>query len=453
MATSYSPGLIVVSILISMIAAHAALSMVGRTRAAVTRTGRCIWLTAGSVAMGIGIWSMHYLGMLAVQLPVPVYYYWPTVLLSLAMAVAASFAALMTVCKEKLGWRRLLTGASLMGGGIGAMHYIGMAAMRSTVMEHYRPWIVALSVVVAITGAWLALWIAFALRNSEARGASVLRLAGGCVMGATIAAMHYTAMSAAYFTPDTMPLSLAGTVRINLLGEIGIAATAALILFVALSLAALDKRKFHKKFHNLQNEHLALEQTQQALVEYQRQLEEANAQLTDLAVRDGLTGLYNRRHFDARLQHEWRRAARHRKPLAVLLIDIDFFKSVNDRFGHQRGDECLRNVAGVLDGRPRRSYDVVARYGGEEFIVLLPESDLSGATMIANLLRQNVEARALEKDPETGRATTVSIGVACQVPPAPLGWEALVAEADAALYRAKRNGRNRVEVATELVGV
>src|ERR1700727_2150833 len=99
--------------------------------------------------MGIGTWSMHYLGMLAVRIPVPVYYHWPTVLLSLAMAIAASFAALQTIISNKLAPRRLLWGGLLMAAGIGGMHYTGMAAMRSTAMEHYNYWIVALSILAA----------------------------------------------------------------------------------------------------------------------------------------------------------------------------------------------------------------------------------------------------------------------------------------------------------------
>jgi NO-binding membrane sensor protein with MHYT domain len=145
----YTPGLVIVSVLISISASYAALSLSDRVRVATTGGLRRFWLTSGSVTMGVGIWSMHYLGMLALKLPVPVFYFWPTVLLSLLLAIAASSVALSVVSRETLAVRRLLTGGLLMVAGIGAMHYTGMAAMRSSAMEQYNPWIVTLSVVAA----------------------------------------------------------------------------------------------------------------------------------------------------------------------------------------------------------------------------------------------------------------------------------------------------------------
>jgi diguanylate cyclase len=240
----YIPGLVAVSLLISMGAAYAALSLADRTRAAVKPSARRLWLACGAISMGVGVWSMHYLGMLAVQIPVPVYYHWPTVLLSLGMGIAASFAALQTIISNKLESRRLFCGGLLMAAGIGGMHYTGMIAMRSTAMEHYNYWIVALSILAAAGFSWLALWIAFAVRDSEQRGAGILRVAGGCVMGLGIASMHYIAMSGVTVYVCRMPFSMANTVRVNLLGQTGIATTTILILLAALGTAALDKRRF-----------------------------------------------------------------------------------------------------------------------------------------------------------------------------------------------------------------
>jgi NO-binding membrane sensor protein with MHYT domain len=301
--------------------------------------------------------------MLAVKLPVPVYYDWPTVLLSLAMAIAASFAALLTIIGNKLEWRRLLCGSLLMGAGIGGMHYIGMAAMRSAAMEHYNLWIVALSILAAVGFSWVALWIAFAVRDGDQRGAGMLHVAGGCIMGLGIASMHYIAMSAATFSYGDMAVSMAGTVKVNILGQSGIVTTTILILLAALGTAALDKRRFL----DLRDAHAKLEDVQKALLEGQQQLREANAMLSELSIRDGLTGLSNRRHFDAMLDKEWRRAKRKLRPISVLMIDIDCFKALNDKYGHQRGDDCLRQIARALQDPPRRGYDVVARYAARSW--------------------------------------------------------------------------------------
>ena len=309
----YSIGLAIVSVLISIGASFAALSLSDRVRAATTVGPRSFWLASGSVAMGVGIWSMHYLGMLALTLPVPIFYFWPTVLLSILLAITASSVALSVVSRGRLTARWLLWGGLLMGAGIGAMHYTGMAAMRSQAMEHYNPWIVTLSVIAAAGFSWLALWIAFASRRSEQNGTRT-RMSGSVVMGLGIAAMHYIAMLGVRFTPSTMPFSMSETIKMDGLGESIITVFTGLILLIALGTAALDKRRFH----DLQNAHKELMQAQDALLATQEELREVNAMLSELSVRDGLTGLYNRRHFDAALDTELHRAARNLKPIFVI---------------------------------------------------------------------------------------------------------------------------------------
>ena len=446
LAIHYTVGLVVVSVLISIGASFAALSLADRVRAATAVGPRRFWLTSGSVAMGVGIWSMHYLGMLAVTLPVPIFYFWPTVLLSMLLAIAASSVALSVVSGERLTARRLLVGGLLMGGGIGAMHYTGMAAMRSSAMDHYNPWIVALSVIAAAGFSWLALWIAFASRRNE-QNETRMRMAASVVMGLGIASMHYIAMAGVRFTESTMPFSMSGTVRVGGLGEAVIAVVTGLILVVAFGTATLDKWRFR----DLQKAHKELMEAQEALLESQEELRKANAMLNELSVRDALTGLYNRRHFDAALDTELRRAARNLKPISLLMIDVDCFKALNDGYGHQRGDDCLREVARVLAEHPRRGYDVVARYGGEEFVMLLPEADSSAARAAAECIRKAVQALKIENHGSmVGDVVTVSIGVCCDNPHVYDESGRFVHEADAALYAAKRLGRNRVEVATEL---
>ena len=446
LATHYTVGLVIVSVLLSIGASFAALSLSDRVRAATSAGPRRFWLTSGSVAMGVGIWSMHYLGMLALTLPVPIFYFWPTVLLSLVLAIAAASVALSVVSGERLAARRLLGGGLMMGAGIGAMHYTGMAAMRSSAMEHYNPWIVTLSVITAAGFSWLALWIAFVSRRREHNKIG-MRIVAGVVMGLGIAAMHYIAMVGVRFTLSAMQFSMSGTVKVDRLGEAVIAVVTGLILLAALGTATLDKWRFQ----DLQKAHKELMQAQEALLATQEKLREVNAMLNELSVRDGLTGLYNRRHFDAALDTELRRAARNLRPISLLMIDVDCFKALNDSYGHQRGDDCLRKVARVLEEHPRRGYDVVARYGGEEFVLLLPDADSYAARVAAESIRQAVHALKIENHGSTAdNVVTVSIGVCCDSTHLDYESGRFVRQADAALYAAKGLGRNRVEVAAEL---
>jgi len=172
------------------------------------------------------------------------------------------------------------------------------------------------------------------------------------------------------------------------------------------------------------------------------QLEEANRKLEHLSITDPLTGAANRRRFDEAFQIEWKRAIRSQEPVSILMIDVDRFKSYNDAFGHQRGDECLQRIAHVLMSGARRVGDLVARYGGEEYAVILTVTDLERACALAESLRLGVERLGIES--ADGGVMTVSIGVASVVPTTVDDRDALVASADHALYRAKRDGRNRV---------
>ncbi|HSW08249.1 GGDEF domain-containing protein [Aquabacterium sp.] len=175
-------------------------------------------------------------------------------------------------------------------------------------------------------------------------------------------------------------------------------------------------------------------------------LGQANAELSALASTDALTGLPNRRQFDSTLQKEWYRALRDGTPLALMMIDVDRFKQLNDLFGHQTGDGFLARVGRIIRDNVRRAGDMAARYGGEEFAVVLPGTAASGALEMAELIRRAVASADCSAMVEGGYPISVSIGVAASVPLAGAGATALVHNADAALYQAKRNGRNRVEI-------
>jgi diguanylate cyclase (GGDEF)-like protein len=197
-----------------------------------------------------------------------------------------------------------------------------------------------------------------------------------------------------------------------------------------------------------------MERQNRALTDARRQLEQRNRDLERLSALDTLTQIANRRRFDAVLRQEWRRALRDESPLSLAFLDIDFFKSFNDTYGHQAGDECLVRVAQAMEETLNRPADLVARYGGEEFIALLVDTDAEGARVLAEKMRARVATLRVEhRASGVAPHLTVSLGTATLVPRAALRPEDLVDLADRALYAAKEAGRNRVAAAEGLPGV
>lgn len=178
--------------------------------------------------------------------------------------------------------------------------------------------------------------------------------------------------------------------------------------------------------------------------ELYKQLEAANHDLQQLSMRDGLTGLGNRIHFDRHLHHEWARLKRTQAPLSLILCDVDYFKRFNDTYGHPAGDHCLQQVAKVLKVAARRPADLAARYGGEEFVIVLPGTDLTGALQVAEDIRQAVQALNIPHYDSEVKQVTLSLGVACLVPQDSTDPQHLIRLADSQLYQAKHTGRNRV---------
>lgn len=176
-----------------------------------------------------------------------------------------------------------------------------------------------------------------------------------------------------------------------------------------------------------------------------RELELANRKLARLATEDGLTDLHNRRRFDDYLNTEWRRQARERRPISLIMADVDFFKRYNDCYGHQAGDACLKMVAAVIRKKSRRSSDLCARYGGEEFAVVMPGTDVEGGLHVAEMIRQEVAGLRIQHDNSSvAPYLTVSCGVACVIPDPRANPQTLIERADRALYGAKIKGRNCV---------
>ena len=187
-----------------------------------------------------------------------------------------------------------------------------------------------------------------------------------------------------------------------------------------------------------------LVEMQRSLVGLTHQLNVANKELQLLSATDGLTGLSNRRMYDEMSRREWRRCERMKKPFSLVMLDVDHFKLYNDRYGHQAGDECLKAVASQMLRAAPRASDVVARYGGEEFIFALGETDMDGAKWVANHVRQRIVELNMPHVATSLQHVTISCGVSSVIPNDKLSLETLLKSADAALYLAKEQGRNRV---------
>jgi len=181
-------------------------------------------------------------------------------------------------------------------------------------------------------------------------------------------------------------------------------------------------------------------------------LEKANKELLRLSTVDGLTGIYNRRYFDLIIEKEWKRGAREKQKISIILADIDYFKLYNDNYGHLEGDKCLRIIACKLQEVIKRPADLLARYGGEEFVILLPNTDQKGAYKIAKDIQKRVRSSCINHNfSNVGNVVTLSIGVATAVPDIDLKYHNLIEHADKAMYIAKSNGRNQIVISDNLV--
>ena len=239
MLGSYDYRLVALSVVIAGLAAYAALDLAGRVTSA-RGAARRHWLAGG--AMGIGIWSMHYVGMLAFHLPVPVEYDWPTILLSLLAAIFASGVALFAASRRKMGPPVVISGSIFMGGGIAGMHYIGMAAMRLPAMCEYSPSLVALSIAVAMVISLVALWLTFHFRGEKHSG-GWRKVLSAVVMGAAIPVMHYTGMAAAHFRPaESIEGSVAHALNISSLVTWSIIVVTFMVLGLTIVTALIDRR-------------------------------------------------------------------------------------------------------------------------------------------------------------------------------------------------------------------
>ena len=420
---SYTPWLVIVSFLVAVLASFTALDMASRVTTAATRRTTWLWLIGGGCAMGLGIWSMHFIGMLAFRLPIPLGYALGLTTVSLLAAMASSIFALWLVSQPTLPHGRLALGALLMGSGIAAMHYLGMAALHMQPGIDYHPGWVALSLLIAVVASWTALFIAFRLRSSHRRLRD--RAAPALVLGTAIVGMHYTGMAAARFPAGSICGAAGGEgLQAQWLALVVLALTIA-ILAVVLIVSWLDQR-MEAQLLRLRNTDLSTS------------LHDAHAELTQAAPHDPLTRLPNRRLLQQRIEQSLAEAEQRGSRFAVMFMDLDGFKQVNDAYGHQTGDALLVAVA----DRTRkllRPADMLARLGGDEFVLVVPiENDEDVATLASRII-QTVGREPLL--PRHDLQVTASIGIAI-CPDHAASERQLMAFADAAMYQAKEAGRN-----------
>ena len=550
MQSSYDDLLVALSVVIAILASYTALALAGRI--ALTRGGaRTAWLFGGSVALGSGIWSMHFVGMLAFHLPVPIAYDAQMVALSLVAAVAASAFALIVASRLSVGPRQLLTAGLIMGGGIAAMHYSGMAALRMAARLEYDVRPVLLSAVVAVSASTAALWIFRRLRDDTSDRGRSLRAGAAVLLGLAIAGSHYTAIAGVHF--ESTPLATDSSPGIMLATGAGlgyaVAAATFLILVLTLTGAIMDHwvrvklaaaealRESEERYRTVVSEIQEVifrtdaggrwiflnpawteitgftcdESLGTALADYvhpedrsgelaafqalaqgnetsarrearyrtrsggvrwlevharvtrdvagvlvglagtlrdvteRHEAEEAlrnvEAQLAHQALHDPLTGLANRVLFRDRVEHALGRAVRGER-VAVLFLDLDNFKAVNDSLGHAEGDRLLETVATRLL-RATRGLDTVARLGGDEFAILLEgmgqESDVPVVVdRIASAMSRPI--------PLQGREVTITASIGVAHMDAGQGVDEVLRNADLAMYRAKAAGKGRHEV-------
>ena len=416
-SASYSPSLVFISLCVAILASYTALDLAGRIATARGRTVY-LWISGGALAMGFGVWSMHFIGMLALQLPLELGYDLGLTVWSLLVAILSSGFALWLVSQPRLPALQLLFGALVMGAGISAMHYSGMAALRMQPGIDYDPALVGLSLVIAVGASAAALSIAFRLRKHTPY-VHLVRAGASIIMGVAIVGMHYTGMAAANFPVG----SFCGAAVDGLSGK-GldnlVLVTSLAVLVIALLTSVFDAR---------------LDASTAALA---NSLTLANEELTQLALHDTLTGLPNRTLLADRISQAMAKVAEQGGCFSLMFIDLDGFKPVNDAFGHHLGDRLLREVALRLREQ-LRSQDTLARIGGDEFVLLVRLSEPDDAPQVA--ARQvSLLSKGFRVD-EHDLQISASVGIALY-PGNGQTAEELLMNADAAMYHAKGAGKN-----------
>ncbi|WP_409312422.1 putative bifunctional diguanylate cyclase/phosphodiesterase [Pseudomonas putida] len=414
---SYSSSLVLISLCVAILASYTALDLTGRIATAKGRAA-CLWMGGGALAMGIGVWSMHFIGMLAFSLPIDLGYDLALTAFSLLIAVLSSGFALWLVSQPSLPALQLGFGALIMGAGIACMHYTGMAALRMLPGIDYDPTLFGASLLIAVGASAAALWIAFRLRKHTPYVRQIRGLAA-VVMGVAIVGMHYTGMAAANFPEGSFCGALGGGLQGDSLVYLVLITTLA-VLAVALLTSVLDAR------------------LEARTAELARSLTLANQELTQLALHDTLTDLPNRTLLADRIEQAIAKVAEQGGCFALMFIDLDGFKPVNDAFGHHIGDLLLKAVAARLRGH-LHSQDTLARIGGDEFVLLVELQEPNDAMDVA-VKQVNLVSRPF-RVAEHDLQLSASLGIVLY-PGNGQDQHELLRNADAAMYHAKSAGKN-----------
>lgn len=414
---SYSSSLVLISLCVAILASYTALDLTGRIATAKGRAAY-LWMGGGALAMGIGVWSMHFIGMLAFSLPIDLGYDLALTAFSLLIAVLSSGFALWLVSQPSLPALQLGFGALIMGAGIACMHYTGMAALRMLPGIDYDPTLFGASLLIAVGASAAALWIAFRLRTHTPYVRQIRGLAA-VVMGFAIVGMHYTGMAAANFPDGSFCGALGGGLQGDSLVYLVLITTLA-VLAVALLTSVLDAR------------------LEARTAELARSLTLANQELTQLALHDTLTDLPNRTLLADRIEQAIAKVAEQGGCFALMFIDLDGFKPVNDAFGHHIGDLLLKAVAARLRGH-LHSQDTLARIGGDEFVLLVELQEPNDAMDVA-VKQVNLVSRPF-RVAEHDLQLSASLGIVLY-PGNGQDQHELLRNADAAMYHAKSAGKN-----------
>ncbi|KAA0974008.1 bifunctional diguanylate cyclase/phosphodiesterase [Pseudomonas sp. ANT_H12B] len=424
---AHNPFLVWLAYVVACTAGFATLGMTERIGHVEKPASQRLWRWVGAGCLAGGIWAMHFISMLAFQVPIEIQYHLPTTLVSLIFALTASWLALQTLSHPHLNFWQYLRAAVWIGLGIATMHYVGMAAMRSVATAYYHPALFALSIVIAIGASLAALLISSHLRDGSGAFHLLLKYTASLVLGAGIVSMHFTGMAALNLVlPDNSLQPLPGD---NNHLQLGLTVAVMTLLIIGSSIsAALADKKLQIKDCDLQRVNTLVSQ-----------LDQARLSLQQVAHYDALTNLLNRRGFNQLFAEKLIEKTNEAGRLAVLFLDIDHFKRINDSLGHDAGDELLKVLADHIRGSVRSHDDVVARFGGDEFCILIGLHDPEEARHMAQRIMLKM------KDPIelAGRSMvmTTSIGISL-FPEDGKTCEELLKNADLALYQSKGSGRN-----------
>ncbi|WP_342620485.1 EAL domain-containing protein [Rhodoferax sp. GW822-FHT02A01] len=532
LVSSYDPQLVALSLLVAVFASYVALDL-SRRVAQHSGKGAIVWLTGGSLVMGSGIWAMHFVGMMAFSLPIPLGYDWSITLVSWIAAITVSGVALYIASTKALNSRQLFVGGTIMGLGISLMHYVGMYAMQMDPAIVWNPWLVVLSIAIAIGASFVALRIFFWMRSHQQERVLQWQILSSIVMGLAIFTMHFTGMAAAQFPLGSICRSANGYGTGGFGYVVGAVAFGFLVTTLITSLldARFDNQmrilatafnvqecilvtdadgkilRVNEEFTKVtgfmeeevigQNPRIlnsgrhdaaffaamwskvhttgswtgeiwncrkngqaflerltitAVKDSNGRIVNYVSNSVDitknkaAEEEIQRLAFYDSLTNLSNRRLLIDRLQQALASSARNGHTGALLFIDLDNFKDLNDSQGHEMGDLLLRQVAARISGGVR-ACDTVSRFGGDEFVVLLEDlsADAVEAASEAGRIGQKIlDGLSISYDlGDASHHSTASMGIAL-FSNLDQGVEELLKQADIAMYQAKKAGRNRL---------